>query len=578
MRTYLKLSELMNRTTPAQDLIYLVRASDWNGAFAALAILAARLSASPDETSRQLLAALAGLSNHEHPPIAAAGRAAAAYRGHARLVHEQVIYFLQALVLLEAGDAGGTMPSDGSLALWALIANEHLHNWLELDARPLTALEGALADQTYAAHFNVSEDQLHRFARTALMFEHRPEHAKLGQNASTWEELQERAFGRPFAEAHRSLIAPLLTWSSNWGHKTKDNQVEPPVIDIPNWIAPTLIDRAEMEGYLGNMATTRDDAIVELRAQRRPSGLPHSPALFYRKPFVRAKDNRLMAASPAVIAEKMRAGIWFQFSEAATQLGCDRDDWPSAFGHLFEWWCGRVASLAASSSKFPDHVFIPTHPGASDEIEDVVTYDGSGACLFSAKGKLVSESVARRALERSSVVDWYEEFFFGKRGKRQGRAYRDGVVRLLNERIDLIRAGAFRDRLRPTVQLFPALMTFDNIGECPALYQWLRQRCASENLLQQSAVAPLTLVRVDRFEQLMALAARGTSTVDVLRRKARSDSVDRLFDRVLGSFASSLASFRLPALAAEFERITDEVNQALFGDRHVTPSLTTSEP
>lgn len=562
--TYLTLTELVGRSTPPSDLINLVRRIGWRPALARIALIAARLKQSPNEASREVLSSLAKLQHHPHPPIAYTASAAANYSGSSTLLHEQLIYFLEALVILEGAEEGPNL-DEGELALWALITNEHLHNWAHSDSRPLTDLEAIVADLAHVSRFNVREDDLRSFTRAALMFERRPEHAKLGSDPARWSNLQTEAYGKPFSEVYRTLIGPLVLASASWGSINKDGSHSGPRIDIDTWAAQTKLDQAEVESFLLRMSVNRAMAREELAGQRRADGLPHAPSLFYRKPFITLDPGVLMAASPWVVREHLRAGIWFRFSEAATELGYDRDDWPSAFGHLFELWCQGVARMASASPRFKEEVLLPSHPGASDEIEDVVTYDGDAACLFSAKGKLVTEAVARRALDRAAVIDWYEEFFFGPPGKKQDRAYRHGAVRLLDEKITTLRAGKFEEKIRRDARVFPVLLSFDNLGETPVLNRWLRGRCAEEGLLQQNGVAPLALLRVDRFEELMALAAQGTPTTRVLARKASREGRDRNMDKVIYEFGRGRA-LRLNELEEKFQRIFEDVTDALFGN------------
>ena len=46
-----------------------------------------------------------------------------------------------------------------------------------------------------------------------------------------------------------------------------------------------------------------------------------------------------------------------------------------AFGQMLEDWCRRYAKRAEASARTRFTTELPTHPGAADEIEDVVTVD-----------------------------------------------------------------------------------------------------------------------------------------------------------------------------------------------------------
>jgi len=483
LAAYVTMETLVGRRITSADLRSFARNHGWRQTFAVLANLAARLAVAPNDTRAELLASVASLSNCADPLIARAVQALSTLPGLRVVAHEQLIYFLQALVLLEGGD-NDIEPSEASVVVWMIAANDHLHGWGKDDARRLTEVEAMVAEFAHVSRFNIHDDDLRALTRTALMFSRRPEHAKLGRKEETWAGLQHEAFGDTFMQRFRQFYAPLFMFSTTWGRSRADGTREPPSIARSSWAAATQLPAGSMREFLTQMATDRGTAQTALRESVGDDGLPHAPTLFYRTPFVLVSDDVQVAASPWAVRAQARTGIYMKFSQAAKRLRYDDNDWPAAFGYLFERWCADVARMAAAESNFKEQLIVPAHPGATDEIEDVVTVHGGAICMFSAKGRLVAEPIARRAVERASVLDWYEKFFFGSKDTRDGRAYRDGAVHLLDARIDQIRSGAFKDRVAPNVEIFPALLTFDQLGESPVMYRWLHARCAAEGLLQ----------------------------------------------------------------------------------------------
>src|SRR6266852_7430675 len=134
--------------------------------------------------------------------------------------------------------------------------------------------------------------------------------------------------------------------------------------------------------------------------------------------------------------EYLRGGIWSKFLKASKEMD-GPDEGPQIFtgdfGIAFELTCRDLAREAKAHPKFIGALELSKAPGTQDEIEDVVFREGDSAALFSAKARLMKEPVARQAIERSKVIEWYYEFFFDKKTVKKGKKFRVGVLRLRSE-------------------------------------------------------------------------------------------------------------------------------------------------
>ncbi len=232
-------------------------------------------------------------------------------------------------------------------------------------------------------------------------------------------------------------------------------------------------------------------------------------------------------------------------------------EWTRAFGLMFEEWLREVVDMA-EIPKVAGTVLLPSHPGAADEIEDVVLFEKRGAVLFSGKSKMTRENVARQAQSRSKLIDWYEDFFFEPESKQ----FSAGAVRLLSANIDRIRAGDHEPRMPRGTRLYPVLVSYDLLCEDVLLYEWIQARCQALGLLQQTAVAPLTIANIEEFEMLMFHAGEGKSVVSLLRdREGRW--ANRRLDVQLRS--ELVQRKRAPRLASRFDEIVNGMGLRLFG-------------
>jgi hypothetical protein len=198
--------------------------------------------------------------------------------------------------------------------------------------------------------------------------------------------------------------------------------------------------------------------------------------------------------------------------------------------------------------------------GDSDEIEDVVIHGSSGLALFSAKASRIEHAVARSALSRRRVLQWIDAFLFAAKSKK----HRGGALRLLNAKVDRIRAGAWPQVPWPAdVPVFPALVSFDDIGDGIGIARMIEQRCAELNLLQQDGVAPVALLSLDDLEGLLALAVVGRSIPELLALKASAARREQPFKSFLLDESQS-KHLRLPLLKRRAKDLFERSVKTLF--------------
>ena len=314
---------------------------------------------------------------------------------------------------------------------------------------------------------------------------------------------------------------------------------------------------------LADLTGTRGEAKAEILKRMRPDGLlPHAPTALLRKPFIDLQNGgEIVVASPWYVRAIGRTGIWAKYlAGAKAKLGDKRggDEWSIAFGQMLEEWCRRYAKRAESAARCDFRVELPTHPGAADEIEDVVCIEGNAVAMFSVKARLVREDIARHAISRTKLLDWYEQFFF----KEKTAKYRVGVIAQLSARIDMVRAGKFEPRVPRDVRIFPVLVTYDNLCDNAMLSGWLIDRCKTHGLLQQAKVAPLTIAAVDDYERLLAAPSQKKSPVEILASRSSPRLKNERLEVVLYGHE---VEPRLPGTDAEYHELTDRVLVKLEG-------------
>jgi hypothetical protein len=277
--------------------------------------------------------------------------------------------------------------------------------------------------------------------RALHLFGRPPRKGPLASPAS-WANLQRHAFGSTFEHYFETFAGMLCPLSHTWA---KDD-ASPPII-IPATIAQRFgNDEGFFVAKLAEVTATRDELVAEIKQRMAPGSLlPHAPTALLRKPFVSLENGQIVASSPWYVRALLRTGIWARYLAAAkTMLGPKGgEEWLMAFGQMLEDWCRDCARRSADAAKIPVRLELPSSPGAADEIEDVVLVDESSVLMCSVKARLVREDVARHAISRSKLLDWYEDYFF----KQKSEKFRVGVISLLSARIDMLRAGDFEPRI-----------------------------------------------------------------------------------------------------------------------------------
>jgi hypothetical protein len=474
------------------------------------------------------------------------------------------------MAVLYGGDAGRS-PGDLQLAMMFLYANDYLSGWRREDSRPLTDLERMVAELCRVARFNKHPDPLRELVRAEAVFRQSPQSGPLSER-KTMAELEQMAFfGRSFHEYFETMVVPLAFISRQWGTQDCQGRYIGPVIEPATWMRDTKLPANTAQPMLEALALTRDKAKVEIKKSLRKDGLPHAPSLFVRTPFLQAEDGRLIATSPWMVREHLKGGLWGRLMNAAKAKLGSADLWTRAFGQMFELACRELSLEASKLEEFGSRLLLSKGVGSFDELEDIVLLDSGGVALLSAKSRLVRESIARQAESRSELLDWYDEFLFAEKTKN----YKPGAIKLLESKIRLIREGKVAAVPR-NAEVFPVLVTFDDLCENPALHEWIAQRCKTTEVLQGIGVHPLTLATLEDLESLLALTSRGFMITELLKEKVSGKNrADSLRD-VLVRHSPALAEHRLPFLAERFECLADATGKLLF--ESATSSASTANP
>ena len=543
---------------PPAFLVDRIKSCDWRESFVRLSHLAAILANDPlgPKSPRALqlgkrgLASLTAHTADAQEMLARGRRFVAGARRPIVVAHEESLVLLQHLVLLYGGN-GGARPDDGELALWLLGASDHVEAWLEPDGRALEPIEQLAAEMVKAYRFNRSSvDEVRLQLRARRLFEQPPRQGLLSSPAS-WAELQRYAFGSTFEHYFETFACMLCSLSHTWA---KDDSSIP--IITPATVAELFgKDEAFFVEKLAEVTATRAELVTEIKRRMAPGMLlPHAPTALLRKPFVSLENGQIVASSPWNVRALLRTGIWARYLAAAKAMLGPKggDEWSIAFGQMLEEWCRDYARRSTDVAKIAVRLELPSSPGAADEIEDVVLVDESSVLMCSVKARLVREDIARHAISRSKLLDWYEEYFF----KQKSEKFRVGVIAQLSARIDLLRAGAFEDRVARDVYVLPVLVTFDHLCANPALYEWLVERCKTHGLLQQPDVGPLTISVIDDFERLIGAPAHGLSPARILASRSSAPNRNERLDVVL--FNHRVKS-RLPGTNDEYRALTDRM-------------------
>ena len=559
---YTTASQILGRAVSAADLIARIATYSWVKSLFAIAQLSSLVirEGPTSETVRQATTdQLLRLTGRNTAPLKFIQEYVASHRGETTVAHEEVLAYLAHVVILYGGE-GEEGPAPPETALWLLAANDFLDHWTMGDSRVLSSAEELIATGAHSLRFNNDPDRFSAFARTFQLLSTRPQRGRLADD-SAWKRLQEEAFGCEFREYFESFLAPLILKSLLWGKETGPEGL--PVVSRQQLFSQTNLAQETVDRLLSGLGQDREDLRSSINRRLRPDGLPQAPTALYHSPLVRTDADRLVVPIPWALDTQLRSGMWARLLRAAKTLYGDRlggNIWNSTFGDAFEEWCRVMAKAAFSDGEARGTLILPSSPGATDEIEDVVIVDGNAAVLFSAKSRFVAENVARHAQSRSGIVDWYDNFFFGVATED----HRAGAIHLLSKRIDRIRAGEFEATIPRTTRLIPVLLTYDSLCEDILLYRWIETRCRKLDLLQQWRVAPLTIARVDQFERLMSFCASGGRLIPLLRQRETHWRHRRL-DQMLEETLPKDIPLRLPVIDRQFDEVLSGLGTRLFG-------------
>jgi len=562
---YTTSEQLFGRRMTAEELISRVRTYSWKEAFIRLAQLSGLVANSSagafsEDVRRRTVDQIPKLSGGSATLLAHCRRYVGANRDGIVLAHDEGLLFLQHLVLLEGADDGAP-PSDAEIALWLAGGNDHLDHWTDGSDRSTTSEVALMAEMIRIHRFNNTPDTLAELVRTRVLFGTQPAQGELA-DTQKWASLDREAFGAGFSAFFETLLGPLYLFSLLWGIEgSKDPR---PVLNVPKFVSETNASRADLEGFLSPMVGSRDELRAEIRRRTRADGLPHAPTALLHRPLVEIAPQVFVAASPWAVRAQVQTAVWWRYLSAAKRLDPRKgaNSWFSTFGYMVEYWCRTVAEKARLGAHSA-HILLPSTPGAPDEIEDVVVLEQGAAVMFSVKSRLVDARASRDAISPQLTIDWFEDFFFEKKGND----YRGGAIRLLDSRIGMVRSGTFEHLgVTSQVRIYPVIVTYDDLGDHDLFFRWLEQRCKHHGLLQQADVGPLAILRVRDFEQLMSRVGEGRSVVDLLRNREAA-ACHRRIDQLIYEDGRPA---RLPFFDQEHRRLVDSIKCRLFSTQ--TPS------
>jgi hypothetical protein len=254
IKRYETASEVFGRPMEPEFLIKRVAGIGWEGSLYRLAELAAALEHLPaEEIRKRTVDPILSLTGDN---LAMRGRAyVAQHRDSITIAHEEVIIFLQHLVILVGSD-NDDAPEDPELSLWILGANQFLETWEQEDGRTLTVVEELVATQTRNRLFNTHPDRMQLIVRSRYMLQDPPLGGQLS-DAKEWDNLQRVAFGSSLETFYSDFLMPLVAASQLWGRPRPNGTVDSPVIES-GWWSTSRADAAWIQERLAMLTGTRD--------------------------------------------------------------------------------------------------------------------------------------------------------------------------------------------------------------------------------------------------------------------------------------------------------------------------------
>jgi hypothetical protein len=161
----------------------------------------------------------------------------------------------------------------------------------------------------------------------------------------------------------------------------------------------------------------------------------------------------------------------------------------------------------------------------------------------------------------SKAYRWLEKFFFEPPAKSKKKRERGGALQQLNKKIDSIRRGEFADRGIPSDALvLPVVVTFDHVCESGHLYMWLDDECERLYLVSaRHGVRPATVLEIEDFEALFALAGAGGGVCNLLMAKTEGEALHEAAGHFLQRKANDPSKLRLPFLQKRFDELVPAI-------------------
>jgi hypothetical protein len=542
-------------------LIAKIRRFSWKDSFFRLASLAASVANSDGPLSERVRKVTIDpiLTDRRGPPGPfEKARAEISRRGSSIAVaHEEVISFLQHLVLLEGAD-DGQAPADVELTIWMATANTFLRQWAVIEP-DITEDELLAADLVQISRFNNKPDPVRVMARIFWMYDTKPPSGRKLSAGDEWECLQLEAFGTSFRDYFATALAPLYMLSSGWGRGSAQNE---PIVNVATLVSETGVPAEVFAALIAPMSATRE--AIRSQVTTRADGLPSTLVPLLERPFIEIETGVYVVASPWMMNTALHSGVWARMLSASKKLYGKRagpeNVWLPAFGEIVESWCWRVADEAQKTCEVA-RIITPPPDARHEEVEDVIVVEKDVVILFSVKARLMAVDVARNAVSPRKTLNWFDDFLFAKADGR----YAKGALRLLDDKIRKLREGKFEKAgIKRNAEVVPVLVTYDTLGEHRHLYQRIEAQCRATGVLQQERVAPIAFARLEEFEVMMARLSRGEGLVDVL--KSRGDvNQHRRLDQILAETAPTDGPYRLPFLEELHTTVMDLIFMRLYG-------------
>jgi hypothetical protein len=484
------------------------------------------------------------------------------------IAHEESIHFAEAMALLYGRDEGGRSPDFGDVAWLLLAGNDYCSGWREEPEPDLTKAESLLAEAVRARRLNRYGIRHLDFLRSMNLFQVAPPRDPEWCEPEAWRRFQREAFGMAFEEYFETFAGFLAALSYTWGRPRDAGEFNSPFV-VPSQLFK--FPGMNTEKLIGAFS----DLVLETpQVEARGDGayLPIGPSMFSKRPFVEISEGTFAAASPWVVREHLRGGLWARHLSAARAGPGGPERWFSAFGDMYESWCRQKAVLAAEAGA-SDHLILSEKIGDTSEIEDIIfqdTHSRKRVALFSVKASMIPESAIKEARSPRRVVNWYERFLFARTTESHtGRRYREGVLRSLDATVSAIRSGDHEPTIPRSAIIYPVVVTYDDLGDFAALYRWARKRCNREGLLGGTGIRPTTFLSATDYEDLLEVACSGSSILGVLETKTQGTNAEARFDVILDEKIARLPGSGRKTrqeLSAAIERLVARVQQPSRGD------------